>query len=187
VKGKFPQFAGGAMTAMYTVGNEVFFTMEGETSVKAGDTSGTPTDDTPGLYDQDGRIPGHVAPDGKTILSASIHDRDAGQLQVTVISGDPPQHLFSRLYTVEGPLEAIPFVQADEQGVLYVVLYHATKASLACLDAKTGEPINRVELPLDSGDDHGTPFRAFAVQPGGGLVQQQVSNDGSTYHVFQCR
>ena len=188
IKGKFPQMAGGDMTGMYTVGNDIFLTLVGLNSTKAGNTSGAPTDETPGLYDQNGTVPGHVAPDGKTVMNALIHDREAGLLWINAIEGDPPKHLFSRLFSVGAPLEAIPFVQADEQGVMYVVLFHAmTKNSLACFDLKTGAPINFVDLPRDTGRGSGTPFRQFAVQPGGGLVHQQLSEGGSTYHVFHCR
>jgi hypothetical protein len=188
IKGKFPQFADGMMSELYTVGNDVYFALEGGlTSVKAGETNGAASDETPGVYDQNGKVPGVVAPDGRTVLSTGIHDQHKGQFWVSAIDGEPPKHLFTRLYAVEPRLLGIPYMQADARGTVYVVLYHRDQLTLVCLDGKTGEPIGRVPLPSAAGRRSGTPFRTYNVVQSGGIVQQQRSAEGSTYQWFDCR
>jgi hypothetical protein len=188
IKGKFPQFADGMMSELYTVGNDVYFGLQGGlTSVKAGETNGAASDETPGVYDQNGKLPGVVAPDGRTVLSTGIHDEHKGQFWVSAIEGEPPEHLFTRLYAVEPRLLGIPYIQADARGTVYVVLYHRDQLTLVCLDGNSGEPIGRVPLPTHLGPRAGTPFRTYNVVESGGIVQQQRSAEGSTYHWFDCR
>ncbi len=188
IKGKFPQFADGMMSEMYTVENDVYFGLQGGvTSVKAGETNGAASDETPGVYDQNGKVPGVVASDGRTVLSTGIHDEHKGQFWVSAIEGEPPRHLFTRLYAVEPRLLGIPYLQADARGTMYVVLYHGDQLTLVCLDGKSGEPIGRVPLPSHIGPRSGTPFRTYNVVQSGGIVQQQRSAEGSTYQWFDCR
>jgi hypothetical protein len=175
-------------TGMYTVGNDIYVTREGLTTIKAGDTSGSASDETPELYsdEADGSIPGHVAPDGRTVVSAGIDDEKQGKFFVTSIRGNPPVHQFSRYYVVPGPLLGIPFVQSDAQGDIYVVLYYAGACRLVCIDGKNGDPLGAVALPSPRGQTHGTPFRKFSVVPEGGILYQELSDDGSVYEWFNC-
>jgi len=95
IKARLPQL-NALMTDVYAVGNDVFMSSS-VVSVKAGDTSGSPSDETRGLFNQDGTIPGTVAPDGRTVVNASIVRGDKTQLLVSSVRGERPDHLFSRV------------------------------------------------------------------------------------------
>jgi hypothetical protein len=187
-KAELPQLQGALATGLYTVGEDIYLTKEGLTTLKAGETDGSASDETPGLYDDpdDGTIPGHVAPDGRTVVSAGIDSEARGEFFVTAIRGEPPEHLFTRHYQVPAPLLAIPYVQSDGQGDIYVVLVYAGQRMLACLDGQRGDAVGLVALPAPTGSTSGTPFREYSVVASGGLVYQQLSDDGSTYAWFDC-
>jgi len=187
-KGMLPQAGGGMLIGVYAVGTSIF----GErsmTSIKLGETNGVPTHETPGLYDQDGSIPGYVAPDGRTVISASIESKEEGRFLMSVIRGEPPEHLFSRQYgvPVEKRLSGIYLSDADLHGTIYLVLYYdADKTSLLCLEGETGEPLGMVAMPMH-GPMTGTPFREWSVIPNGGVVYQHLTENASTFEVYDCR
>lgn len=186
-KAELPALPGALATGLYTVGNAIYLTREGLATIKAGETDGSASDDTPGLYDDpdDGIIPGHVAPDGRTVVSAGIDSAARGEFFVSAIRGEPPEHLFSHHYQLAAPLLAIPFVQSDAQGAIYVVLVYGGQRGLACFDAR-GEPAGLVTLPAPVGEAAGTPFRQYSVLASGGLLYQELADGGATYEWFDC-
>jgi len=187
-KGMLPQAGGGMLKGIYTVGTSIFGDRS-MTSIKLGETNGVPTHETPGLYDQDGSIPGHVAPDGRTVISTSIESSKEGRFLVNVLRGERPEHLYTRQYRVpvEQELAGICFRDADLQGTIYVVLYYDTdKTSLLCLEGETGEPLGTVAMPMH-GPMTGTPFREWSVIPEGGVVYQHLTENASTFEVYDCR
>jgi hypothetical protein len=190
-KAELPQVKGALATGMYAVGKDVYLTKEGLTTIKAGDTSGSASDETPGIYnnEDDGVVPGHIAPDGRTVVSAGIDNEQSGQFFVSSISGETPVHNFSRHFKTSGrdPLLGMPFTQSDAKGDIYTVLYDERDGlTLICIDGKTGDPVGAVSLPSPVGRTYGTPFRKFSVVPSGGLIYQELADDGSTYEWFDC-
>ena len=187
-KAELPQLQGAHSTGMYMVGNDILLTKEGVTTIKAGESNGSASDDTPNLYSNpdDGVIPGVVAPDGRTVVSAGIDDVEQGKFFLTSISGPKPVHNFSRYYTVPGPLYGIPFTQSDAKGGIYVVLYAHDEFHLVCFEGQRGDPVGTVRLPSPVGQTYGTPNRKFSVVPTGGIIYQELSDTGSTYEWFDC-
>jgi hypothetical protein len=187
-KAELPQLEAVLWDDMYVVGKDIYYTKEGLTTVKAGDTSGSASDEVEGIYanEDDGVIPGHVAPDGQTVVSAGIDDFASGKFFVTAVRGVRPDHLFSRYYVSAAPLQGIPYVQSDAQGRIYVVLHAIGGRTLVCIDGRSGDLVGQVDLPGPIGSTFGTPFQDFHVMRTGGLVYQELSDDGSTYEWFNC-
>lgn len=186
-KGMLPQ-SGGADLEMLVVGNDIFGYDIGTT--KLGETSGVPSHETPGLYDQDGIVPGSVAPDGRTVLSAGIESRKEGRFFLSVLRDEPPKHLYTRQYTVpvHKSLTGIPYLQSDLNGTIYVVLhYDKDQMTLVCLDGETGEPFGSVALPMDD-TMAGAAFKQFAInRQQGGLIYHHLLEHESRYEIYDCR
>lgn len=184
-KAEIPQIKDGLMTGMYTVGNDIYITQEGNSTAKVGDTTGSGSDEISGVYNDNGVVPGHIAPDGRTVVSAGIDNEELGNFFVSALRGPEPEHVFSRHYRAPGRLVAIPFVQSDANGNIYVVLYYDDSFALMCIDGTNGDAKGLVPLPSPEGGT-GTPFRLYSVMPNGGLVYQRLSRDGSSFDVYDC-
>lgn len=187
VKSMLPQSGGGMITELYAVGADILG-YAGNT-IKLGETSGAPSHETPGLYQQDGTIPGRVAPDRRTVIDASIHSRQDGIAYVTVLRSDPPEHVFSRLYSVpvKDRLSGIEYVQSDNAGTIYLVLYYDDAMVLVCIEGGSGDPLGSVALPM-SDDVTGTAFKQFTVnREQGGLVYHRLLEGASSFEVYDCR
>jgi len=187
LKGMLPQSGGGMIREMYTVGNDVFGDVGG--AIKLGETSGVPSHETPGLYDQDGRVPGNVAPDGRTIVTSGVESRKEGRFFISVLRDDPPKHLYTRQYVV--PVKSslsIPYVQSDATGTIYVVLYYdRDKTTLVCLDGETGDPLGSVAMPMDDAMT-GSAFKQWSInREQGGLVYHHLLEDASSFEIYDCR
>jgi hypothetical protein len=187
-KGMLPKSGGGMIRELYVVGNDIFGDVGG--TLKLGETSGVPSHETPALYDQDGRIPGGVAPDGRTVFDASIHDREGGSFLLTVLRDDPPKHLYTRQYTipVKQALSGIVYLQSDAAGTLYLVLYYdRDQTMLVCFDGETGDPLGSVAMPMDD-TMTGAAFKQFAVnREQGGLVYHHLLEGVSSFEIYDCR
>lgn len=187
-KGMLPQSGGGSVVEMYIVGNDVFGGLGGS-SMKLGDTSGVPSHESAGLYDQDGIFPGSIAPDGRTIIDATVLSRDERRIYLTALRDNPPQHIFSRQYTVPVPsrLMGLPFVQADNAGNIYVVLgYGDFQLMLLCFDS-AGEPLGSIAMAKDDAMT-GAAFKQFAIdRERGGLVYHHLLEGASSYEIYDCR
>ncbi len=188
LKGTLPKSGGGSLVEMYLVGNDIFGGIGGS-SMKLGETSGVPSHEAPGLYDQDGTFPGSVAPDGRTIIDATTLNKKEGRIYLTALRDNPPKHLFSRQYTVPGVrrLMGIPFVQADNAGNIYVVQgYDDFQLMLLCFDS-AGEPLGSVALAKDDAMT-GAAFKQFAInREQGGLVYHHLLEGASSYEIYDCR
>ena len=187
LKAKWPQIQSGMMTGLYSVGNDVYFANDLVTE-KAGDSSGHANSDITGIYenDDDDVVAGFIAPDGRTVVSAGIDDFEGGKFFVEAVRGETPELLFTRHYQAPTRLQLLPYVQSDDQGRIYVVLVEEALTVLLCVDGKTGDPVGSAELPASHGTDYGTPFRQYAVVASGGLVYQQLTDQGATYGWFNC-
>jgi hypothetical protein len=188
IKADFPKVVPAPETAgLYAVGNDFYLDNQFLGSMKVAQSDGKILNESKDLYTQEnGMVPGRIAPDGVTVVSAGIDNRDTGEFFVTVIRGKQPEHIFTRFYLVPPQLLGIDFAAADGQGRLYVVLYYTGKLFLACLEGENGDPVGQVEMPLQSGDDPGRPFRRFRVVESGGLLYQVMSDEGSSYEWFDC-
>jgi hypothetical protein len=184
-KAELPQLKDGLMTGMYTVGNDVYITKEGIASAKVGDTTGSGSDEIGGLYNDNGVVPGQIAPDGRTVINAGIDNEELGNFFVSALRGPEPEHVFSRHYRAPGRLLSIPFVQSDAKGDVYVVLYYDDSFALMCVDGSNGDPKGLVPLPSPEAGT-GTPFRLYSVMSTGGLVYQRLQKSGSTFEVYDC-
>lgn len=187
LKGTLPQSARGTLRELYVVGNDIFG--KGLGSIKLGDTSGVPSDETPGLYRQGGKIPGSVAPDGRTVLTAGIESDTEGRFFLSVLRDDPPKHIYTRQYSVPTKdLAAIPYIQADAAGTIYVVLfYDDDQTTLVCFDGETGDPMGSVAMPMDD-KMAGAAFKQFAInREQGGLVYHHMLENSSSYEIYDCR
>jgi hypothetical protein len=122
------------------------------------------------------------------VVSAGYNEAEPEKFFVSSIRGEGPELIFSRNYDARVHLWGSIFVQSDDQGQVYVVLFvRESMRILVCLDGKTGDPVGSVELPGSADPMVGTPFREYAVVGTGGLVyQQQISNQGSNYTWYDC-
>ena len=134
--------------------------------------------------EENGRIPGHVAPDGVTVLSINFEDVKAGAFSVNAMRGSPGQNVFTHFYRYPGAY-GIPFIQADPAGRIYMVLTWSARMALVCLDGTNGNPVGMVELPLFYGQG-GTQMRTFNVAPQGGLIYAEATESDMTYEWFNC-
>jgi hypothetical protein len=183
-----PKSGGGSIVELYAVGNDILASLGGS-SIKLGDTSGVPSHEMAGVYQQ-GDIPGQVAPDGRTILDAGIENRKEGRFFLSVIRDDPPKHLYTRQYIVPVAerLFGISFVQADKNGTIYLVLdYDDFQSMVLCLDGETGDPLGSVALAKDD-TMTGATFKQFTIhREQGGLVYHRLLEGAASYEIYDCR
>ena len=174
------------LAGLYAAGNDFYVNTNGLSSVKLGNTKGIPDDETPALgQEEDGRIAGHVAPDGKTVLRFNIDNAATGDFSVSATRGNPPEEVFTHFYR-DPNLVGIPFIQADAAGRIYMVINtRLGQLVLVCLDGKTGNPVGADELPYFGGVG-GTQRRMFNVAPEGGLVYAIVRESDVRYELFNC-
>lgn len=188
-KGELPQ-VGATFGDMYAAGNSIYAVNMRTSSVKVGDTDGTPTDETPGVFrnEENAMVPGFIAPDGKTVVSVSPYQYPDGFI-VNSVRGDKPEMVFAAIYKFPyaGSERAggIEYVQSDVRGRLYIVLWVDQKLSLLCLDGQTGAPVGLVPIP-GRPDRGGTQFTTYNVVPSGGIVFQRATPEGSSYEWFNC-
>jgi len=189
-KGELPQI-GATFLDMYAAGNAVYAVHMGRSSVKAGNTDGTPSDERPGVYrnEEDGMVPGIVGSDGNTVVSVSPYQHPEGFI-VNVMRGAEPKLVFAGTYKYphKGAPEddaAIVYLRSDDRGNVYIVLWVDQAMSLVCLDGNTGAPTGRVGIP-GRPDEGGTQFTTFNVVPTGGIVFQRATNEGSSYEFYNC-
>lgn len=187
-KGMLPQ-VGAAALEMYVVGNDIFDCLGGS-SIKLGDTSGVPSHETPNIYQQDGTIPGQVAPDGRTVMDAGIESKPEGRFFLSVLRNNPPEHIYTRQYLVpvKRSLFGISYLQADTLGTIYVVLsYDDFESLLLCVDLETGNPLGAVRI-ADDDLMTGAAVRHYTVnREQGGLIYHHLLEGESRFEVYDCR
>jgi len=170
---------------MYTAGNDIFFDAGG-TSRKGAQTGNRVNAGSSDVYsDENGVIPGHVAPDARSVLSAGIDSFPDGEFTLNLVRGSRPEHIFSRFYKAAGELYAIPFFQMDGKGDIYVVLEGAAGRQLLCLNAQ-GDPVGMAALPLHQVSAEETLYRTYSVVESGGLLYHELSDAASTFEWFDC-
>lgn len=166
---------------LYAVGNDLYKDVDGLSSVQIGNTQGTALD-TPRLYrDQNNHIPGHLAPDGTTVLGLGT-DEATRTIFVSAIRGATGDMLWKRLWP--GP-SSIPFLQADAAGRVYVIINHGATLALVCVDGKTGDPVGMVPIP-DTWRSGGEQLRMFSVVPQGGLVYASETQAELRFEWLDC-
>ena len=176
---------------MDVIGDSVYG-LSGQGTVKLGTLDGTPSHETPGLYDQDGNIPGVVTSDGATVVNVLMRRKQKGVILVTALRGEPPQHLYSRQFQVplDGKLIGVPLVQTDYRGTLYAaVVDDSWDQVLVCLELETGTPLGVVQVPWGDDPPYAFTFRRMNVdRKNGGVVTQRFTKDGGViYERFDCR
>jgi sugar lactone lactonase YvrE len=183
-KVELPQLAD-TLSGLYAAGNDLYVDTDGLSSVKLGNTQGIPDAETPAVHqEEDGRIAGRVAPDGKTVLSFHMDDAASGDFSVSATRGTPAEEVFTHFYRYPD-VSGIPFLQADGAGRIYMVIHWLAQLALVCLDGTNGNPVGAVELPLTTGGG-GTQRRMFNVAPGGGLVYAVIRESDVRYELFNC-
>ncbi|MBN2526130.1 MAG: hypothetical protein JXR76_07040 [Deltaproteobacteria bacterium] len=130
-------------------------------------------------------VPGAVAPDNTTVVSAGIVSPETGEFYINVIRGTKPEHIFTRFYKVPPPIDVVAYTGADAKGRLYVVLFYADKSFLACFNS-AGAPVGQTEMQKHLGNNPGRPFRTYRVLESGGLLYQVMSDTGSNYELYDC-
>lgn len=184
-KAELPQLPN-TLSGLYGAGNDFYVDTDGLSSVKLGNTQGIPDDETPALgQEEDGRIAGHVAPDGKTVLRINIDDAATGDFSVSATRGNPPEEVFTHFYR-DPSLSGIPFIQADTAGRIYMVIStQLGMLMLVCLDGNTGNPVGAADIP-NYGGIGGTQRRMFNVAPEGGLIYAIARESDVSYELFNC-
>jgi hypothetical protein len=167
--------------SLYAVDNDLYMNVDGLSSEQLSNTQGTATG-TPRFYrDQNNHIPGHLAPDGTTVLGIG-QDEATRTIFVSAMRGAAGDMLWKRLWP--GPV-GIPFLQADAVGRIYVVINHEASLELVCVDAKTGDAVGMVHIP-DTWRSGGEQLRMFSVAPQGGLVYASETQAELRFEWLDC-
>lgn len=175
---------------MYAAEGLIYVEEPGGLSRPVATVDGQPaqTQDLPeNLYTQEGRVPGHVSPDGEVVLSAAIDDRREGQWSLSAISGNPPNHRFSRQYDLDTSVLGVDIAGIDQAGTAYVTYTSSQEAGVVvlCVDMDNGVPLGKVTLPPP--ERPVSMMRALQVLPEGGVVYANSREDGISYELFDCR
>ena len=168
----------------HAVGTALYGSPDGMTEEKVGDVSSTGTDSARANYPvKNNTIPGHLLPDGTTVLSVDFEDRKAGTFWVSAVRGENARPVFRRTYR-NPTFSAVSLIQADARGRIYMAINWGAKLTLVCLDGSTGDPVGSIDLPFSKGVAEQT--QTYAVVPSGGLVVAAASPKGVRYELFDC-
>lgn len=174
----------GALTGVFTDGDDVYVEREHGDLVKLGDSKGKPDPDRP-------EVPGRPTRDGLSYLSASMSEPTTGGVAVTSIDRATKQHRFTRVVPLGGPILALMLLDTDRSGVIYVggalevPPPGAPVISILCLDPLDGRPIGRAQLPANVDADE--TFRELAVLDEGGVMFLHRTEDDAQLMRADCR
>jgi hypothetical protein len=127
--------------------------------------------------------------DGAFLVSAGVTNMDAGRIWVNLAKRGDATHVWTRELRFETQITAVPLVDTDNQGRIYVVALGETAGGgaltnwLSCLRQDTGQPISTQTFPVQ------TPwrsFRDFEVRPEGGLVVALKEDQGLRLTTIAC-
>jgi hypothetical protein len=147
-----------------------------------GDTQGTVA--APGSAEQ-----GIPTRDGAFLVSAGVTNMEAGRVWVNLAKRQGAAHVWTRELRFEPQITAVPLVDTDDHGRVYVVALGETANGgtltnwLTCLRQDTGQPISTQSFPVQG---PWRSFRDFEVRAEGGLVVALKEDEGLRLTTIQC-
>ncbi len=173
---------GGAVTGLFTDGDDVYAEREHGPLVKLGDTSGNAGDRS--------EIPGRPSRDGKLYLSAGITDAAAGRVWVSAITRATGDALFTRELLLGVHVANLLALDSDRQGVIYFASEIAPgdqnpMVLLYCLAESDGHPLGNVQFAANTMPEE--TFKEIVVLDGGGVLHAEMTDNGVVYQRYDCR
>jgi hypothetical protein len=170
---------GGQVTGVFVDGGDVYVEREHGQLVRVGSTTGDPGG---------GRteLPGRPTRDGTSFVSAGI---DGGRVYLTANTRATGQHRYTRPLPDELAVRGLLLLDTDRLGTVYVVTLSAApdgtpSESLVCAALADGHVLGSVPVTPNTMPEE--TFREFAVMDGGGVLHEEMSDEGATFVRYDC-
>lgn len=172
----------GAVTGVFTDGDDIYVEREHASLVKIGDTTGQ-------LAEPRTEIPGRPSRDGQLFLNAGITDAQVGRVYVSAIDRATSQHRFTRELRLRSFVQNIVLLDSDLAGTIYFAAIVEPEGGqavvlLTCLEPLKGTPVGGAVLPVNTMPEE--TFRDIVVQNEGGVMYALRSEQGVTYIHYDC-
>ncbi|MBK7857677.1 MAG: hypothetical protein IPJ65_03405 [Archangiaceae bacterium] len=179
---------GGAITGVFTDGDDVYVEREHGDLVKLGDSKGKSDEARP-------EVPGRPSRDGLSYLSAGMADPTSGRVAVTSIDRASKAHRFTREVPFGAPIARLMLLDTDLSGVIYLGAEVVRPVAgseegqpllaILCLDPLDGRPIGRAVLPANVDADE--TFRELTVLDEGGVMYLYRTEQKAEVMRVDCR
>lgn len=170
----------GQVTGVFVDGTTVYVEREHGQLVRIGDTNG----DSGGERTE---IPGRPSRDGSSFVSAFL---EAGRVYLSATTRSTMQHRYTTAFSVAAPARGILLLDTDRAGTVYVATVGALPdgsdfESLTCAALSDGHVLGTVPVTPNTMPEE--TFREFAVEDGGGVLHEELGEQGVTYVRYDCR